>query len=139
MRPVFSAEDEAFRAEVVEFLADWRDLDGFGELFDRPGPVTRIECLRAARLVRGRVLQQVRDFPHQRIDGREIDLTGKVVLCFGGVEKGLRARTRQICDGMIGLPMRGRVGSLNIATAAAAVLYEAVRQRQSLPASGEKG
>ncbi len=58
-----------------------------------------------------------------------VDLTGKVVLCFGGEEKGLRARTRQICDRMIGLPMRGRVGSLNIATAAAAVLYDAVRQR----------
>lgn len=59
----------------------------------------------------------------------ELDLTGKVVLCLGGEEKGLRARTRQICDHMIGLPMRGRVGSLNIATAAAAVLYDAVRQR----------
>jgi 23S rRNA (guanosine2251-2'-O)-methyltransferase len=58
-----------------------------------------------------------------------IDLTGKVVLCLGGEEKGLRQRTRQLCDRMIGLPMRGRVGSLNIATAAAAVLYEAVRQR----------
>ena len=59
----------------------------------------------------------------------EIDLSGKVVLCFGGEEKGLRSRTRQLCDRMIGLPMRGRVGSLNIATSAAAVLYEAVRQR----------
>lgn len=59
----------------------------------------------------------------------DLDLAGKVVLLFGGEEKGLRARTRQICDRMIGLPMRGRVGSLNIATAAAAVLYEAVRQR----------
>jgi 23S rRNA (guanosine2251-2'-O)-methyltransferase len=59
----------------------------------------------------------------------ELDLTGKVVLCLGGEEKGLRARTRQICDHMIGLPMRGQVGSLNIATAAAAVLYDAVRQR----------
>ncbi|HKH43674.1 MAG TPA: 23S rRNA (guanosine(2251)-2'-O)-methyltransferase RlmB [Thermoanaerobaculia bacterium] len=58
-----------------------------------------------------------------------VDLTGKVVLCLGGEEKGLRARTRQLCDHMIGLPMRGRVGSLNIATAAAAVLYDAVRQR----------
>lgn len=58
-----------------------------------------------------------------------LDLTGKVVLCLGGEEKGLRARTRQLCDHMIGLPMRGRVGSLNIATAAAAVLYDAVRQR----------
>jgi 23S rRNA (guanosine2251-2'-O)-methyltransferase len=59
----------------------------------------------------------------------EVDLTGKVVLCLGGEEKGLRSRTRQICDHMIGLPMRGRVGSLNISTAAAAVLYDAVRQR----------
>jgi 23S rRNA (guanosine2251-2'-O)-methyltransferase len=62
----------------------------------------------------------------------EVDLTGKVVLCLGGEEKGLRARTRQICDRMIGLPMRGRVGSLNISTAAAAVLYEAVRQRMKI-------
>jgi 23S rRNA (guanosine2251-2'-O)-methyltransferase len=60
-----------------------------------------------------------------------LDLTGKVVLLFGGEEKGLRARTRQLCDRMIGLPMRGRVASLNIATSAAAVLYEAVRQRSS--------
>jgi 23S rRNA (guanosine2251-2'-O)-methyltransferase len=59
----------------------------------------------------------------------DIDLTGKVLILLGGEEKGLRARTRQICDRMIGLPMRGRVGSLNIATATAAILYEAVRQR----------
>jgi len=59
----------------------------------------------------------------------EVDLKGKVVLCFGGEEKGLRALTRRVCDRLIGLPMRGRVGSLNISTAAAAVLYEAVRQR----------
>jgi len=73
----------------------------------------------------------------------EIDLSGKVVLCLGGEEKGLRARTRQLCDRMIGLPMRGRVGSLNIATAAAAVLYEAVRQRSGgvrpLPAARRSG
>jgi 23S rRNA (guanosine2251-2'-O)-methyltransferase len=67
-----------------------------------------------------------------------IDLTGKVVLCFGGEEKGLRARTRQVCDRMVGLPMRGRVDSLNIATAAAAVLYEAVRQR-GLSGEAENG
>jgi 23S rRNA (guanosine2251-2'-O)-methyltransferase len=64
----------------------------------------------------------------------EIDLTGKVVLCFGGEEAGLRARTRQLCDRLAGLPMRGRVASLNVATASAALLYEALRQR-SLAAS----
>ena len=59
----------------------------------------------------------------------EIDLTGKVALAFGGEEKGLRRRTEGLCDRLVGLPMRGRVESLNLATAAAAVLYEAVRQR----------
>ena len=60
-----------------------------------------------------------------------IDLTGKVVLCVGGEEKGLRRRTREICDELIGLPMAGRVGSLNLATAAAAILFEIVRQRSA--------
>ena len=57
------------------------------------------------------------------------DLSGKVVLCFGGEEKGLRRRTLATCDVTLGLPMRGRVASLNVATAAAAILYEVVRQR----------
>lgn len=57
------------------------------------------------------------------------DLTGKIAICVGGEEDGLRRLTRERCDGLIGLPMRGRVESLNLATAAAAVLYEAVRQR----------
>ncbi len=58
-----------------------------------------------------------------------VALTGKLVLCIGGEQKGLRAHTRELCDGMIGAPMRGRIASLNLATAAAALLYEAVRQR----------
>ena len=59
----------------------------------------------------------------------EIDLSGRVALCLGGEEKGLRHHTRELCDDLVGLPMRGRVASLNVATAAAALLYEAVRQR----------
>ncbi len=69
----------------------------------------------------------------------QIDLTGKVVLCFGGEERGLRARTRSLCDATVGLPMRGRLGSLNIATAAAAVLYDAVRQRLDAAAAAAAG
>ena len=64
-----------------------------------------------------------------------VDLRGPLVLCVGGEENGLRRLTRERCDALVGLPMRGRVGSLNLATAAAAVLYEAVRQRTG---GGEK-
>ena len=61
----------------------------------------------------------------------EVDLTGKILLCIGGEADGLRDRTKKTCDGLVGLPMRGKVASLNLATAAAALLYEAVRQRSS--------
>jgi 23S rRNA (guanosine2251-2'-O)-methyltransferase len=61
----------------------------------------------------------------------QVDLSGKVVLCIGGEHEGLRRLTRETCDLLIGLPMKGRVESLNLATAAAAVLYEAVRQQSS--------
>lgn len=61
----------------------------------------------------------------------ELDLTGRVAILVGGEEKGLRRLTRERCDALIGLPMLGRVESLNLATAAAAILYEVVRQRRS--------
>jgi 23S rRNA (guanosine2251-2'-O)-methyltransferase len=66
----------------------------------------------------------------------EIDLSGKIVLCFGGEDKGLRSRTRQLCDELVALPMRGRIESLNVSAAAAAIIYEAVRQRSLGPLSG---
>lgn len=59
----------------------------------------------------------------------ELDLTGKVALVVGGEERGLRRLTRERCDALVGLPMLGRVESLNLATAAAAILYDVVRQR----------
>jgi 23S rRNA (guanosine2251-2'-O)-methyltransferase len=59
----------------------------------------------------------------------QVELTGKVVICLGGEQKGLRSLTRKRCDGLVALPMAGRVESLNVATAAAAILFEARRQR----------
>jgi 23S rRNA (guanosine2251-2'-O)-methyltransferase len=34
-----------------------------------------------------------------------------------------------MCDLLVALPLRGRIDSLNVSAAAAALLYEAVRQR----------
>jgi 23S rRNA (guanosine2251-2'-O)-methyltransferase len=59
----------------------------------------------------------------------EFDLTGRVVLCIGGEAKGLRRLTRERCDALVGLPMAGQVESLNLSTAAAAILFDIVRQR----------
>jgi 23S rRNA (guanosine2251-2'-O)-methyltransferase len=58
-----------------------------------------------------------------------VDLKGPTVLVMGGEGKGLRPRVASGCDGLIALPQRGAVGSLNVSAAAAALLFEALRQR----------
>jgi 23S rRNA (guanosine2251-2'-O)-methyltransferase len=57
------------------------------------------------------------------------DLTGPTVIVLGGEGKGLRPRVAAACDGLIALPQRGRVESLNVSAAATALLFEALRQR----------
>lgn len=57
------------------------------------------------------------------------DYRGKVVLVMGSEGKGLRPRVAQTCDELVALPLRGRIESLNVNAAAAALLYEALRQR----------
>jgi 23S rRNA (guanosine2251-2'-O)-methyltransferase len=59
-----------------------------------------------------------------------VDLTGPTVLVFGGEGKGLRPRVASSCDGLLALPRRGEIESLNVSAAAAALLFEAQRQRQ---------
>jgi 23S rRNA (guanosine2251-2'-O)-methyltransferase len=51
------------------------------------------------------------------------DYSGRKVLVLGSEGKGLRPRVAAACDGLIALPMRGKVGSLNVSTAAAALVY----------------
>jgi 23S rRNA (guanosine2251-2'-O)-methyltransferase len=60
----------------------------------------------------------------------DVDLKGPTVLVLGGEGKGLRPRVAKACDGLVSLPRRGEVESLNVSAAAAALLFEAVRQRR---------
>jgi 23S rRNA (guanosine2251-2'-O)-methyltransferase len=51
------------------------------------------------------------------------DYSGRVILVLGSEGRGLRPRVAEACDQLIHLPTRGKVGSLNVATAAAALVY----------------
>jgi 23S rRNA (guanosine2251-2'-O)-methyltransferase len=51
------------------------------------------------------------------------DYSGRKVLVLGSEGKGLRPRVANACDQLIALPVRGRVESLNVSAAAAALVY----------------
>ncbi len=63
------------------------------------------------------------------------DLKGPLALVLGAEGTGMRRLTREHCDLVVKLPMRGAVESLNVSVAAGVMLYEAVRQRGAPPAS----
>jgi 23S rRNA (guanosine2251-2'-O)-methyltransferase len=54
-----------------------------------------------------------------------------VCLVVGGEGAGVHRLVKERCDVVLGIPMRGRVGSLNASAAAAALLYEVIRQRSA--------
>ncbi len=56
------------------------------------------------------------------------DLTGPLVLVLGGEGGGLRPLVARQCDGLVTIPMRGSVASLNTAVAGAVCLFEVLRQ-----------
>lgn len=56
-------------------------------------------------------------------------LTEPLVLVAGAEGAGLARLSRVVCDQVVSLPQRGRVGSLNVAVAAAVALYETLRRR----------
>lgn len=66
------------------------------------------------------------------MDGGEMyktNLKGDIALVVGGEGTGVKQLTRKLCDGIISIPMYGKVNSLNASVSAGIVLYEAVRQR----------
>jgi 23S rRNA (guanosine2251-2'-O)-methyltransferase len=54
---------------------------------------------------------------------------GGVALVLGGEGAGLRPRVADACDELVALPLRGRIASLGVSAAAAALLYEILQSR----------
>jgi 23S rRNA (guanosine2251-2'-O)-methyltransferase len=115
----------------------------------RSAEVTPAVCKASAGAVEHLAIARVRNLADFLLDARqagawsygadgeartgyaEPDYRGKVVLVMGAEGKGLRPRVARSCDALVALPLRGRVASLNVSAAAAALLYEITRQRDA--------
>ena len=67
------------------------------------------------------------------MDGESVyktDLKGDIAIVIGGEGFGVKKLTKELCDKVVALPVKGKVNSLNAATACGVLVYEAVRQRQ---------
>ena len=57
------------------------------------------------------------------------NLTGKICIVIGGEDSGVKRLTKEKCDGIVSIPMLGKVNSLNASVACGIAVYEVVRQR----------
>ncbi len=58
------------------------------------------------------------------------NLTGKICLVIGGEDSGVKRLTKEKCDGIISIPMHGKVNSLNASVACGIAVFEVLRQRE---------
>lgn len=63
------------------------------------------------------------------VDYRAAEYGAPCFLLMGNEQSGLPADYAAACDARVGIPMRGKADSLNVAVAAALLLFEAVRER----------
>jgi TrmH family RNA methyltransferase len=68
--------------------------------------------------------------PDTDLDYTDVDYTGPVAIAVGAEKSGLTDEVLAAAAHRIRIPMEGRANSLNVATSAAVVIYEAVRQRR---------
>jgi len=63
----------------------------------------------------------------------DLDFKGPVALVLGGESDGMRRLTRERCDFVARIPLKGSVESLNVSVATGVALFEALRQRGAAP------
>ncbi len=73
--------------------------------------------------------------PRGEIPAWEFDFTQRVCIVVGSEGEGVHRLVKERCDARVKLPVAGHVASFNASAAAAALLYEAMRQRAKAPAS----
>jgi 23S rRNA (guanosine2251-2'-O)-methyltransferase len=112
---------------VADFLAEARDAGcwSYGASALEPGDTDRCEGSPSG----GVPAQVARSKGSTTVPYTSPDYSGGVVLVLGSEGSGLRPRVAGACDQLISLPLRGRMESLGVAAAAAALLYGILQSR----------
>jgi 23S rRNA (uridine2479-2'-O)-methyltransferase len=108
-----------------------------GSLFSVPAVrvPTHREVLDWVDKLRGRVpVRIIGTDERATADAADLDLTGPTLLLIGNETSGLSAAWAAAADDMARIPISGAASSLNAATAASIMLYEAARQRRPVRA-----
>lgn len=92
-------------------------------------PVASAGTAQTFAWLRARGIRTVATTPDTDVLHTAADLTGPVAILMGTEKQGLTDEALEQADLRVRIPMSGMVNSLNVATAAAIVVYEAVRQR----------
>ena len=93
-------------------------------------PVARVGSIRnTLKSLQAEGFQIVAATEHSRKLMYDADLTKPTVIVMGSEENGISKEVLKLCDEQLAIPMIGAIESLNVAAAAAIMLFEVVRQR----------
>jgi 23S rRNA (guanosine2251-2'-O)-methyltransferase len=149
-RPLLLALDEVtdpHNLGAVARVAECAGLDGLLVTRRRSAAVTAAVCKASAGAVEHLPIARVENLADMILAARRpglwsyaatgeaearydaLDYRDGTLFVLGAEGRGLRPRVRRACDVELAIPMRGRVESLNVSTAAAVLAFEAARQR----------
>ena len=100
------------------------------------GAVLHLPIARVANLVQEMARLKERGFwvagasEHAKDVIWDANLKGKIVLVMGNESDGLSRVVQESCDFLVKLPLEGKIGSLNVAQASTACMYEWLRQNR---------
>ena len=94
-------------------------------------PVAEASTEETLTWLKQRGIQSLAALPDASRKYTEIDMRGGTAIVVGAEDEGLTPAWKDGSDQQVSIPMLGKNDSLNVSTAAAILLYEAVRQRQS--------
>ncbi len=100
-----------------------------GSVFSRP--VLKVETDELLAWLRENHINIVATTPHTETSYWDADFCNAVAIVLGAEHEGLSEGWLEAAQSRVSIPMRGLADSLNVGTAGALLLYEAVRQRRA--------